>query len=114
MKKVSVDGMNAEHPEGTDGVDFRPLIAKNVKAPNFYLRIFDVKPGGHTPDHSHPWEHELFVVKGHGKIILRTGEEGIKEGDALLVEPNEKHMFVNDSNSLLRLVCVVPRPEDDR
>ncbi len=114
MKKISVDDMEASHPEGTVGVDFRPLIAKNVDAPNFYLRIFDVSPGGHTPEHSHPWEHELFVVKGHGKIVLESGKEIIREGDALLVEADERHMFVNDSKSLLRLVCVVPRPEGDR
>ena len=114
MKKISIDDMKGEHPDGTVGVEFRPLIAKNVGPPNFYLRIFDVQPGGHTPDHSHPWEHELYVVKGRGKIVLGSGKENIKEGDALLVEPDEKHMFVNDSKSLLRLVCVVPKPESDR
>ncbi len=102
------------HPEGTKGVDFKPLLAKNVKAPNFYLRIFDVSPGGHTFDHSHPWEHEMFVVRGRGKIVVSSGEEAISEGDAILLEPNEKHLIVNDSPSLLRLVCVVPRPESDR
>ena len=114
MKKVSMDDMEAAHPEGTVGVDFRPLISKNVNAPNFYLRIFDVSPEGHTPDHSHPWEHELFVVKGRGKIVLASGKVSIEEGDALLVEPGEKHMFLNDSKGILRLVCVVPKPESER
>ena len=104
--------MQATHPEGTDGVDFRPLLAKNVSAPNFYLRVFDVSPGGHTFDHSHAWEHEMYVAKGEGKIVLQSGEERIREGDAILLEPNEKHSIVNDSRRILRLVCVIPKPAD--
>jgi quercetin dioxygenase-like cupin family protein len=114
MKKVNVEDMKGTHPDGTEGVDFKPLLAKNVDPPNFYLRIFDVSPEGHTFDHSHPWEHEMYVVKGRGKIVFGSGDVSIKEGDAILIEPDEKHMVVNDSHSMLRLVCVVPKPESDR
>ncbi len=113
MKRVNVRDIKEVHPDGTQGVDFKPLLAKNVNAPNFYLRVFDVSPGGHTFDHSHPWEHEMYVVEGRGKIVLASGEETIRDGDAILLEPNEKHVVVNDSNKLLRLVCVVPKPDDD-
>ena len=113
MKKVSLREMKGTHPEGTVGVDFKPLLAENVSAPNFYLRIFDVRPGGHTFDHAHPWEHEMYVVKGRGKVVLESHEEKIREGDGFLLEPNERHMVVNDSKSLLRLVCVVLKPDTD-
>jgi len=114
MKKINVGDMTGTHPEGTEGVDFKPLIAQNVAAPNFYLRVFDVAPGGHTFNHSHPWEHEMYVVQGRGKIVLHSGEESIREGDAILLEPEEKHMIMNSSGFLLRLVCVVPKPDSDR
>jgi len=114
MKKISIRDMKASHPEGTEGVDFRPLLAENVDAPHFYLRIFDIAPGGHTFDHSHPWEHEMYFVKGQGKAVLGSGEEKVVEGDAILIEPGERHMIVNDSAALLRLVCVIPRPEPGR
>ena len=114
MKKVSIDDIESFHHEGSEGVDFRALLAQNVKAPNFYLRILDIAPGGHTPHHSHHWEHGTFVAKGRGKVVLTDREERIREGDAVLVEPDEKHMFVNDSKSLLRVVCVIPKPESDR
>ncbi len=114
MKKINVKEMKPIHPEGTEGVDFRPLLAKNVAPPNFYLRTFDVAPGGHTFNHSHPWEHEMYVVNGRGKIILESGEQEIKEGDAILLEPAEHHMILNDSKSFLRLVCVVPKPDTDK
>lgn len=111
MKKVSRKEVRATSPEGTKGVDFRPLLAENVNPPNFYLRVFDIAPGGHTPRHAHAWEHEVFVVAGKGKVVLEKREEPLEEGDAVFVEPNEVHQFVNDSSVGMRMICVVPRPK---
>lgn len=110
MKKVSHKDFRGSSPEGTEGVDFRPLLAENVDPPNFYLRVFDISPGGHTPRHTHAWEHEVFVVSGTGKIMLDGAEEPLAEGDAVFVEPNEVHQFVNDGGCKLRMVCVIPKP----
>jgi quercetin dioxygenase-like cupin family protein len=112
MKKVGIEDVEGTRPEGTKGVVFRQLLAKNVNAPNFYLRLFDVEPGGNTPKHLHEWEHEVFVVTGRGKIVLADSERPLSEGDAVLVEPNEAHQFVNDSDSLMRMICVIPRPKE--
>jgi len=111
MKKVREKDIAPSHPEGTKDVEFRPMIAENTAAPNFHLRVFDVGPGGHTPLHRHPWEHEIYVVSGSGKIVLESGDVDLSPGDALLVEPNELHQFVNDRDSLLKLVCVIPKPD---
>lgn len=112
MKKVGLDDVEGTSPEGTKGVVFRQLLAKNVDAPNFYLRLFDVEPGGNTPLHAHAWEHEVFVVEGRGKIVLADSEQPLTKGDAVLVQPHEMHQFVNDSDSLMRMICVIPRPSD--
>ena len=110
MKKVRQDEVEGTSPEGTKGVVFRKLIAENLGAPNFHMRLFDVAPGGNTPKHTHEWEHEVYVVEGTGKIVLESGDVPLAEGDAVFVEPNELHQFVNDSGSLMRMICVVPRP----
>ncbi len=110
MKMVSHRDVKGTSPEGTVGVDFRPLLAENVDPPNFFLRVFDIAPGGHTPKHTHAWEHEVFVVSGKGKIALGNTEEAIAEGDAVFVEPGEAHQFVNDSGATMRMICVVPKP----
>jgi len=110
MRKVGLKDVEGTSPEGTKGVIFRQLLAKNVDAPNFYLRLFDVEPGGNTPLHAHDWEHEVFVVSGRGKIVLADSEHTLHEGDAVLVQANETHQFVNDSESLMRMICVIPRP----
>jgi len=113
MRKVSTAEVDGSRPEGTKGVVFKQLLAKNVQAPNFYLRLFDVEPGGNTPRHSHAWEHEVFVVSGRGKIVLEGSESALSEGDAVLVEPNETHQFVNDSTTTMRMICVIPKPSGD-
>lgn len=112
MKKVGLGDVEGTSPEGTKGVVFRQLLGKNVDAPNFYLRLFDVEPGGNTPLHAHDWEHEVFVVSGRGKIVLADTGHTLAEGDAVLVHPNETHQFVNDSESPMRMICVIPRPSE--
>ena len=54
--------------EGAKGVKIRWLIGEQDGAPNFAMRHFEVAPGGHTPHHSHDWEHEVFVLSGRGKV----------------------------------------------
>ncbi|HUV61138.1 MAG TPA: cupin domain-containing protein [Thermoplasmata archaeon] len=113
MKKVNQEEIEGASPEGTKGVAFKQLLAKNVMAPNFYMRLFDVAPGGNTPSHTHAWEHEVYVVKGTGKIVLGDRDEPLSEGDAVFVMPNEQHQFVNDSDAIMRMICVIPKPAED-
>ena len=113
MKKVNKENVKGASPEGTKGVDFRQLIAKQFEAPHFYMRFFDIAPGGHTPKHSHEWEHEVYVLDGAGKIALKGGKEKLVAGDAVLVEPNELHQFVNDGKEPFKLICVIPKPPGD-
>ncbi len=111
MKKVSRKDVRSVPVEGTEGVDFRPLLAENVGPPNFYLRVFDIAQGGHTPLHRHAWEHEVFIVSGSGKVVLDGSKVAITEGDAVFIEPDELHQFVNDGDTPIRMICVIPKPK---
>ncbi len=113
MKKVNHKEVKGSSPAGTQGVDFKQLIAKSMGAPHFYMRLVDISPGGHTERHAHEWEHELFVVEGRGRIELKDRREDIIQGDAIFVERNELHEFVNSSKSPLRLICLIPKPSED-
>ncbi len=110
MKKVNRKDVKGTSPEGTKGVKFKPLIAKEFEAPHFYMRFFDIAPGGHTPKHSHEWEHEVYVIEGSGQIALKNKKVKLFEGDAILVEPDEAHQFVNTGKKPMRLICVIPKP----
>lgn len=113
MKKVNLKAVKGDAPEGTKGVDFRPLLAKNINAPNFYLRHFEISPGGYTPRHAHDWEHEVFVIEGHGIISLADRDEELMPGDAVFVDPGELHQFINTGKTNMRLICVIPKPKND-
>jgi quercetin dioxygenase-like cupin family protein len=94
--------------EGAEGCTVRWLIDETDGAPNFAMRRFEVSPGGHTPRHSHPYEHEVFVLDGSGVVIEGTAEHSLKAGDAVLVKPNEVHQFRNTGDKPLTFLCLVP------
>ena len=46
---------------GAEKANVRWVIAEKDGAKNFFMRVFKIEPGGYTPLHHHPWEHEMFV-----------------------------------------------------
>ena len=86
----------------------RVVAGPDEGAPNFAMRIFEIQPQSSTPYHSHAWEHEVFVISGHGAVTGAEGQKQLGEGDAIFVASNEQHCFANTGDGLLRLVCVVP------
>lgn len=93
------------------GVLLRTVISAGDGAPRFAMRIFEVEPGGSTPFHAHWWEHEVFILSGHGAVRGTQGETTLSEGDVVLVLPHEEHCFANKGSDFLRFICVVPLAE---
>jgi len=82
---------------GAEGVRVRWLINKeNDGAENFAMRLFEIEPGGHTPEHSHDWEHEVYVLEGDGIVFCEGSEKQIKSGYVVFVPPNTVHYFRNN------------------
>jgi len=52
-------------------VQKRVLIGKSKGAKNFVMRLFTVEEGGYSPLHSHPWEHEVYIVSGMRRLSHR-------------------------------------------
>lgn len=94
--------------EGAELVTKRVLAGPDEGVPNFVMRLFEVGPGGRTPNHVHEWEHEVFVLDGEGIAESEGVDRKIGPGSALYVPPNERHGFVNTGNQTLRFICVVP------
>ena len=90
------------------GVTVRWVISEKDGAPNFAMRVFEVETGAASPFHTHPWEHEAFILAGKGHLRTEDGETPFREGDAIFVAPEEKHQFVNDGDATLRFICVIP------
>ena len=94
--------------QGSSGCHVRWLVDEKQGAPNFAMRQFEVAPGGYTPKHSHPYEHEVFVLEGSGVVLEGDVEHPLKAGDFVFVSPDEVHQFRNTGGAPLKFLCMVP------
>jgi len=86
------------------------VIGEEHGAPNFIMRVFTVAPGGHSPRHVHDWEHEVFVLRGEGKVLLDDSFTPIAEGHAVFVPGGVEHQFLNTSETEeFEFICVIPK-----
>ena len=90
------------------GVVKREVICADKGAPNFCMRVIEVEPGSATPLHSHPWEHEVFVLSGQGLVKSEGKETQIAKDSVVFVAPDEQHCFLNAGKKTLRFICVIP------
>ncbi|MEM2935795.1 MAG: cupin domain-containing protein [Candidatus Bathyarchaeia archaeon] len=86
----------------------RWLITKDTGAENFAMRLFEMEPGGFSPLHSHPWEHEVFILEGQGLVIGGREEKMFKEGDVIFIPPNEIHQLKNIGEKTAKFLCLIP------
>ena len=93
---------------GATGCKVRKLIGAEEQAPNFAMRQFEVEPGGFTPRHCHPYEHEVFVLEGTGVVFEGDQQHPIRPGDVIYVAPNEIHQFRNPGENSLKFLCLIP------
>lgn len=94
--------------EGASGCTVRWLVGQPDGAPNFAMRQFEVAPGGHTPRHNHPYEHEVYVLEGHGVVYEGDVEHPLKPGDVIYVAPDEMHQFRNTGREPMKFLCMIP------
>lgn len=100
--------------EGSSGCHVQWLIGKSDGADNFSMRKFEVAAGGFTPRHSHPYEHEVFVLGGQGVVVEDNIEHPIKSGDVIYVVPDEVHQFKNTGDGPLTFLCLIPNSAMDK
>jgi quercetin dioxygenase-like cupin family protein len=109
MKVKAADAVEAQavQVEGAKDVRIRWLIHGPDGAANFHLRRFEIAPGGHTPRHTHPWEHEIYILEGSGWAVSAQGDSPLSPGSAVFVEPGEVHQFRAGPGGL-QLLCIIP------
>lgn len=95
--------------EGAKNVFIRWLVSENDEAPNFYMRVFTIRSGGHTPYHKHNYEHEVYVLEGEGVVILEDKEYPIRSGFVVTVPPDLMHQFKNNTSADLKFICIIPK-----
>jgi len=94
--------------EGALKLRVRWLITKEMGAENFAMRLFEMEPGGYSPFHSHPWEHEVFILEGEGVVVGETKESEFRAGEVIFLPANERHQFKNNGEKIVKFLCLVP------
>jgi len=94
---------------GAKDVQVRVIFGPKDNAPTFAMRQFELRPGGCTPHHSHPYEHEIIVLQGELILTAPQGTQPLTVGDAVMVNANEKHQFQNPSTqTAAKMICLIP------
>ncbi len=92
-----------------DGIRIRWLITDKDGAPNFAMRVIEIDPGVTFPPHTHPYEHEIYVLEGRGVLTNPEGDVGIMEpGKFVFVEPSAPHGYRNIGEETWRFICIIP------
>lgn len=77
-------------------------------APVYALRMIELEPGGHSPRHTHPYEHENFVVEGEGRIWLEDEWRALGPGDVVFVPAGLLHQYENTGKNVFKFLCGIP------
>ena len=88
------------------GVTIRWLIGPEGGF-NFYMRLFTMKPGSWIKPHHHPWEHEIFILSGSGRVRIGGKTYEVEEGFYLYIPPNVEHEYWAGEAGM-RFLCMIP------
>ena len=91
------------------GVTIRWLIdEEHDDAPYYAMRMIEVAPGGHTPRHTHAFEHENFIVEGEGRLLIGDEWYEVKPGDVAFVPGGIEHTYENAGEGPFKFICSIP------
>lgn len=97
--------------EGAASVTMGTPIGAEDGSQNMVMRLFCIAPGGHTPYHTHNYEHLVRVVSGRGAV---RNEQGVSHelslGQSVFVCPNERHQFLNPYAEPFEFTCTILNP----
>lgn len=112
MKTIKLQDIKKEKMamEGAKKVFKQVPISARDGSPSFCFRVFTIEPNGHTPYHTHDFEHLNYVINGQGFLVDAEGSKHpLKAGEFAIVLPNEKHQFRNSSDTdPFVVICAVP------
>jgi quercetin dioxygenase-like cupin family protein len=105
---------DAEELKTPHGKSIKWLLSKENGVPNFEMRYFEVTKDSKPSEDKHPWEHEVFIVRGEG--IVRSGgvEQKVGFGDAIFIPPDELHQFSNFGDEPFGFICIIPKGCEDK
>jgi quercetin dioxygenase-like cupin family protein len=95
---------------GVEKTTVRWLIGRRSGAKTYAMRMFTMEPGGIIPLHTHPEEHQIFILEGEAILLSEDNERRIaKKDDVVFIPSNIPHGYDNrESDNGFRFICVIP------
>jgi len=85
------------------------LISLNDNPPTCTMSYSEIYPNKTSSHHSHPWEHEVYVIRGAGTLVCDRKEYPVKEGDAMFIPGNAEHYTLNNGGQgVIRRIEINP------
>jgi len=82
-------------------------LEQHGRSKNHSLSVMTILPNSSSEPHAHRLAEESFlVIKGSGIIDVDGKKFEITVGDCVFVEPNERHIVVNNTNEPIECVLV--------
>lgn len=95
-------------PDVSSGSTVQWLLGAAEKVAEVALRYFEIPPGGYSAPEHHPYEHCVFVLRGHGKVLIGEDEYQVGPNDVVYTALDEFHQFINISDEEpLGFLCAV-------
>jgi quercetin dioxygenase-like cupin family protein len=107
MRIISYKEVEAKEVAGSSKLKIRWLNTEGSN--NFAVRHIEIETNGYSPYHSHPWEHEIFVLEGNGTVLGEKEAESISLGDLISIPAEETHQIKNTGKSVLKILCMIPK-----
>lgn len=109
--------MNIVKLEDIGGMTFpagrktRVLTGKDLlPTENFTAGYVVIQPKGSIPLHSHPNEELYIILKGTGRMRVRSEEKEVQAISAVYIEPNAEHLLQNTGEDEMNLIFVFSPP----
>ncbi len=108
MKVIHYKDAELKEEKAARGAGIRWLLSERDGETDMAMRVIEIEAGGQTPEHAHPWEHQVFMLRGEGRVVVEGETRAIAPGAAIFVAPGENHTFHNDSGEAMEFVCMIP------
>lgn len=92
--------------QATPGLTTRRIMSS--AAAEATMDICEINAGASSAFHTHPWEHQVFVVAGQGAVTDGQDPIPFRAGDVVVIPVGQPHQFVNVGDSHVLFVCLLP------
>lgn len=82
------------------------------EGPNFAMRRFMMEPGGGMPLHTNQVEHEQYVLRGRGRVVIGDETIEVERNDVIYIPAGVPHSYDSIGEDPFEFICVVPNRPD--